>query len=379
MEAAYAFITHFFDFLLSRKRLFFILGGLLVFLILSAIAILILQKFPNSADEYVYLYQARTFLSGKLWNPAHALQIFFEFYWILNENGRVFGQYLPGWPLLLAAGMFLKIPSYLVGSLLGTLSLGALFLLGKKVYNERIALLAVALTFLSSFFIFNSASYFSHTPCSLLLILFVYFSLSFKDTSKVRNGLLSGFLFAAAFTTRPPSALLCGFPVFLYLLPDFLKAPKKILSPLAGALPVFILLFVYGFELTGNFFLLPPMLLKDNWNWGVTLTQVDRLTHYLKELFEWMPGSFPVLYVLYLLAGLAKRSRFSGRELLVGGFFIIFIAGYFFTIPRRETATARGTITRPFLSWCSLSPRSFLKRPLFHKKIFWANCCLLLS
>ena len=56
MEKVYAYITHWTDLLLQKKRTLFVLGGLAVFLTLSAVSIFILLKFPNSGDEYLYLY-----------------------------------------------------------------------------------------------------------------------------------------------------------------------------------------------------------------------------------------------------------------------------------------------------------------------------------
>ncbi len=330
METAYTFITRFADFLLRKKRPLFILGGLTVLGAITAVAMGVLQKFPNSADEYLYLYQARTFLAGRFWYPAHPFQDFFEFAWLVNKNGRVFSQYPPGWPLVLAAGMFLKIPACLIGPLTGTLSLGALFLLGKKVYGPRIALLAAGLTFFTSFFVFNSASYFSHTFCSLILILFVYSSLNFEDTLKSRDAAFSGFLFAVAFITRPLSALLCGLLVFLHLLPGLRKAPRKLLPFLAGMLPVLAFLLFYDASLTGNPFLLPMLLFKQNQAWGTNFVQIRRLIEYLKSLFEWMPASFPILYFFYVFREFLPGRKSSSRHLLMGSFFILQIAGYFF-------------------------------------------------
>ena len=44
-------------------------GGLLVLLlVLGAINRFVLLDFPNSGDEYVYLYQAWTMATGRLWN-----------------------------------------------------------------------------------------------------------------------------------------------------------------------------------------------------------------------------------------------------------------------------------------------------------------------
>ena len=45
----------------------------LSFVCFVAIAFYTLKAFPNSGDEYVYVYQAETLSQGKLWNEAHPL------------------------------------------------------------------------------------------------------------------------------------------------------------------------------------------------------------------------------------------------------------------------------------------------------------------
>jgi hypothetical protein len=69
----------------------------------GALAIVwVLRAFPNSGDEYDYLFEARTFLAGRLWNPVPALPDLFAHFHILFTNGKWVAGYPPGWPLLLA-------------------------------------------------------------------------------------------------------------------------------------------------------------------------------------------------------------------------------------------------------------------------------------
>jgi hypothetical protein len=48
------------------------LAALVAFLVSIAIGATVLDRFPNSGDEYVYLYQADTMAAGRLSNPAPA-------------------------------------------------------------------------------------------------------------------------------------------------------------------------------------------------------------------------------------------------------------------------------------------------------------------
>jgi len=49
-----------------------------------------LEAFPNSSDEYVYLFQASTMSKGKLWESAHDLPNFFFFNHIKNGHQSTF-------------------------------------------------------------------------------------------------------------------------------------------------------------------------------------------------------------------------------------------------------------------------------------------------
>ena len=58
------------DWIQGHRRLVCLVGGPLLTLTLVAINQIVLLDFPNSGDEYVYLYQAETLAAGRLWNQA---------------------------------------------------------------------------------------------------------------------------------------------------------------------------------------------------------------------------------------------------------------------------------------------------------------------
>src|SRR5687768_12658753 len=80
-----------------RRTVVILVGAPGYTLIVIAVGMLVLQRFPNSGDEYVYLYQAATLQEGRVANPAPALSEFFEFNYIAQVNGRAFGTFPPGW------------------------------------------------------------------------------------------------------------------------------------------------------------------------------------------------------------------------------------------------------------------------------------------
>ena len=89
----------------------------------SLLAVLSLRAIPFSADEYNYVFQAKTFLQGRMWNPLLPGHEFFAFYWIVEKGGKWLSSFPPGWPLLLASGRLLGLPFWTVCPLLATTGL----------------------------------------------------------------------------------------------------------------------------------------------------------------------------------------------------------------------------------------------------------------
>src|SRR3954467_12464617 len=77
------------------------LAGSAAFLMSLGIGALVLNRFPNSGDEYVYLYQADTMARGRVGNPAPAEPDAFRFNYIARRDNRLYGTFPPGWPLAL--------------------------------------------------------------------------------------------------------------------------------------------------------------------------------------------------------------------------------------------------------------------------------------
>ncbi len=330
MPKIYLAISNIAEFCLRYKKRSFLLGSLISVTALICIAIFILQDFPNSSDEYNYIQQAKTFLEGRFYNRPHQLQEFFQYTNIKEKEGKLVTIYPPGWPLTLAVAMLFKIPLWFVNPILGTLSLLAVFLLGKKLYNKKIAFLSVFTIFISSFFLLNSASYFSHTLCSFLILLFVYFGLLFINEGRSKYAVYMGVFISYAFITRYYTALACALPLGAYIL---FKKPvlyKKILWFFLGAAPFIIFLFWYNCKITGNFLSVPGFeYYKKLWFYPGFLTSGPKnLLLQLGKLMRWSPPFLLLINLIYL--------RFSFRKPTKGYIEFIFwclVLGTVFYIP----------------------------------------------
>ena len=135
----------------ARSRLIAFTIILLSFVATLAV-VWVLRVFPNSADEYGYLYEADTFLAGRLWNPLPPHHEFFSFLHIFEKNGKWVSEYPPGWSLILAFGRSLHLPYWIVCPLVGVLFLYTVWRLAERQTGELGGILALALVAFSPFF-----------------------------------------------------------------------------------------------------------------------------------------------------------------------------------------------------------------------------------
>jgi len=224
----------------------------------------IIKDYTVSSDEYSYLLQASLFSQGKLSTTSPVNP---ELYWCTHivNDGKFYSKYPFGWPLFLTIGVLLRMPM-IVNLLfaLGTILL--VYLLGRKIFSESVAKLAVIIMIFNSYFLSFSSSYLSHS-CSLFFItlfLYIYFS-SLKKESKWTY-LLLGVIFGVIFNIRPADTLALGlFFMISYLFltrREFEKFDyKKLFSHIGLFLIGFAVLFsfflLYNYLQTGNPILMP--------------------------------------------------------------------------------------------------------------------------
>ncbi len=214
----------------------------------------VLRAFPNSGDEYDYLWQASTFLGGRLWNPVPPLHEFFAHYWQVFWNGKWITIYPPGWPALLAAAMALRLPPWVASPIAGGVLLFALFKLGERREGALGGLLAVALVAVSPFFLFNAASYFMHVPAAAAGVLFCWAAVDFLDRPRPSRALLGGIALGALGLIRPEDVPLFALPFAAEFLwragrRHYRSAPFVIL----GGLPFLVALMLYYHATFGSF------------------------------------------------------------------------------------------------------------------------------
>lgn len=272
-----------------------------VTLVLIAINRFILLDFPNSGDEYNYLYEAWTLSAGRLWNPPSGSPQVFATNYVVQDGARAFSSFPFGWPLLLAMAMRVGLPAWLVNPILGTLTLGLIWALGARLYSGRAGVAAAFLFGVSPFFLFNAASYFSHTFCGVLLLSAAWVA-SRDDRRPVWVPLTVGFLIGWAVVARYLTGVIGAVPIVLWLLRPGVPRVRMLALVATGGLPWVAALAAYNTLMTGSMFELTttPLTVSLWFRDGWLLRSADILsTHLLRHLL-WTPAAVVVAYLVYL-------------------------------------------------------------------------------
>jgi hypothetical protein len=350
------------------------LGGSLLYV--CWIALVQFQSLPHVHDASAYYFGAKIIASGRLYAPAPAAPRLFPGPFMAVTDGRWFPQYPPVTSVCLALGMLLGVP-WLVEPVMGTLALLAIGLVAARLYDRRVATLAVILGALSPFYSYLAASYLSHAVALCFLSWGLWALVRFAQGGRDRYLPIAGVLFGLATLTRDLVALLFTILVVLAVIAlhrrDLRHDWPRWLVPGAqfiGVLCVFgALRLMFNLALTGDALVSPRTLFSpgDHWGFGphvgfygghtvaagfVTLDEL--LTILAIDLYGW-----PIMLTLAvpLLPFLLRRARLAdwlllGMVAVIAGSFI----GYFYhgiylgprylyeTLPFVLMLTARGVV-----------------------------------
>ncbi|MFZ6011980.1 MAG: glycosyltransferase family 39 protein [Bacteroidota bacterium] len=298
------------------------------------VSTVVLKEFPNSSDEYVYLLQAETLSQGEFWDPPHKLHQFFNFNHVAQKDGMRVGRFPPGWPMILSLAYVLGFPPVIVNPILALLALFVFYKFARTRYDERIAIWSVVSLAFTAFFVFNSASFFSHTVSLLEVLLFVHFTYRYLERGKLLDGLLAGLFLGLMIITRYYTAVLIFLPFFIYKVYQY-KYRSLILFVLIGlgSLPCIGFLFWYNFAITGNSFLPVTVWAFDGEGLGFIKghSAVKGAEHFVRRVFMFLYWCSPPLLVLYFIFLWRKLQDQAHRFIHPEDYtFLVLAIGYFF-------------------------------------------------
>ena len=103
------------------------------------------EQLPQLEDEFAYTYQAKIFAGGNIVIDTPQPRRAFWQPFLIDHDGNRFGKYPPGWPLWLAIGYLLGLPS-IVNAWFAMLTIGVIYRLGREIYNEEVGLIAAIIS-----------------------------------------------------------------------------------------------------------------------------------------------------------------------------------------------------------------------------------------
>lgn len=315
----------------------------------------VIQDFPNSADEYAYIFQAKNLSRARLYSPIHPpsedgfrLQGYFYFVHIGETDGKYYGRFPFGYSLLLVPaiiiGNLLSLDILcMVNAILGALTLVIIFLICQRYFDTLTGIVSVIFGLCNPWFLLTSASFFSHTSCTFFISLCLYLFLNslYRESNSFycywRSWFVSGLAFGYAFLIRylDPIAFIPAL-IMLYVTHRLSNKEWRYISSFAqcgffllGALPCIISLLIYNQILTGDMFSTslqyynpndqgarPVFMVPNNPQydfkriWTIGWRQMHE---HLVLLIEW----FPYAYLLPLLAIGIALEKVTGRPIRI--------------------------------------------------------------
>ncbi|MEO8449535.1 MAG: hypothetical protein ABI647_07085, partial [Gemmatimonadota bacterium] len=298
-----------------------------------AVAVLVFSAKPLHVDEMVQLMQARMYAAGRLWQPTDPDPTFQSILHQVDFQGRTFGHFPPGGPLVLALGDLWGVPWIMV-PLTGAIAVVAWGLILRRIEPAPSVRGAALVLFAGApFTAFLAGSEMNHMPALMWLLLALAAAL-YQSPDRLRPGLAfaAGLALGMAAATRPPDALAFGLAIAVWGLIRFRRSPglsQALGAALLGAaIPVAGILLVnqattgaplrFGYELlwgknVGLGFHAAP--------WGpphTPLRGLELVNLYLLRLEAYLfETPFPALLPALAALGLSRRMD-SGDRLLLG-------------------------------------------------------------
>ncbi len=332
---------------------------------------------PHIYDASAYLFAAKMYATGHLSVPIPSVVDHFPGPFMVQHGGQWFGQYPPGTSLTLVPGIWLGVP-WLVVPVLGTFALLGIGLIAARLFDRRVATLAVVLGALSPFYSYIAASYLSHAVTLFYLTWGSWALLRFFQGGARWNLPLAALFFGMGYLTRDQPTLLfvaVVFPgilllAFRWVRDSWQQWRKWGLFSLTIALVFFVLTLCFNARLTGNPWITPRTLFfaADHWGFGQDVgfygqhtlaagfMNLDQLLTILAiDLYGWpfyLTLAFLALPFLTWRATTADWFCLICIIVLVGAYVGYFYHGiylgprYFFeTLPFLLILTARGFLT----------------------------------
>jgi hypothetical protein len=310
---------------------------------------------PAYHDEFSYLLQAKTFLTGRLSFPSSPrLPELFDQMHVVNE-GRFASRYFPGVGAWIAPFLALGHP-YWGQWLAGGLAAFFTFWAGRELAGNRVGLLAGLLTALSPGLALFDNLLLSHPPTIAALTLFLFTFLRFMRTGGRLDAFWAGCGLSFAMLCRPMTAAGFGLPFGLWFVWRLVRPSARSTANAAGVTarfqsaaclggPIvlgFILLIFYNRAITGSGLLSPYQLYTDTYTprhvYGfnnVVRGEQHVGPRVMENYDRWADNLTPKLAVKNEAERLASSARWTLGLILLAMAGVVFLIAVFWRVELR--------------------------------------------
>ncbi len=208
-------------------------------LVAAIVCVVVLERHTLSGDEWADTYQADLYGHLKAYGSPPPCPNVFKAWWVFDWHDRMFAQYTPGWPLLMApfqrVGLvWLANPVVFGAGAVGVARLARRALAKGGVVAASVGILAAALLSASCAATMNAGSRYPHTSVCTAFAWLVEAACvvtldDVKPRARIGWGILLGAAGAFALAIRPLDGLALGTPVAVYFLWSIVK--KRVATP----------------------------------------------------------------------------------------------------------------------------------------------------
>ena len=335
-----------------------VLISLGAFVLYAIIARTVFSGRPLLIDEVVQMLQARIYVGGHLWLPVAAHREFYSILHVVDTGDKVYSQFPPGGPAMLALGELVHAP-WLVGPACGAISVVLFARLVKMTDPDASRAFHVGATLLFAVTPFGAFMFGSHmnhaTTLTWLLVATVALGMvAASPTPRAGWAFVNGLGLGAAAAIRPLDAFAFALPAAGWLLllawRDKRRWTDAVASGVGVAIPFVAMMYVnaqttgspllFGYEVLwgkahGLGFHAAPWGDRHTPSRGLELISlyVTRLQSYLFETP--FPAMLPVIAALALTKRLSALDRYLlVSATLLGAFYFAYWHDGFFLGPR---------------------------------------------
>lgn len=238
---------------------FAVVAAVWVVLLTACLSYFVYQASPHVPDEAQYLFQARYMAAGQLTVSAPQVPEAFSLYMVPYLDDRWYGIFSPGWPAMLAAGVWADV-EWLVNPLLAGVCLLLAYVFFRQVYDKRTARIAIVLLCCSPWFIFMGMSFMAHMFTLAAALAAAVIVLNSFASSRNWMCLAAGALIGIVSLIRPLDGAIIAVLLCVTVLLGASTWKQRIVSSTAlvvGTIAIASIVLPYDRAVTGNAFVMP--------------------------------------------------------------------------------------------------------------------------